>query len=122
MSSFTYPWAEAAPSTAVRWYRRRYSESGSRAGIQRGRHSGKSGKGSVHCEGLFGHGAVALIQAVLPDMRARRSGAVVNVSSIGAVRTGAAPGSDAVNAVRSTLESGLEELDDWAEYSVRTDY
>lgn len=37
-------------------------------------------------------GPVALIQAVLPDMRARRSGAIVNVSSIGAVRTGAASG------------------------------
>ena len=37
-------------------------------------------------------GPVALIQAVLPEMRARRSGAVVNISSIGAVRTGAASG------------------------------
>lgn len=37
-------------------------------------------------------GPVALIQAVLPDMRQRRSGAIVNVSSIGAVRTGAASG------------------------------
>ncbi len=37
-------------------------------------------------------GPVALIQAVLPDMRAKRSGAIINVSSIGAVRTGAASG------------------------------
>ena len=37
-------------------------------------------------------GPVAMIQAVLPDMRARREGAIVNVSSIGAVRTGAASG------------------------------
>ena len=37
-------------------------------------------------------GPVALIQAVLPDMRARREGTIVNVSSIGAVRTGAASG------------------------------
>ena len=37
-------------------------------------------------------GPVALIQAVLPAMRARHSGAIVNVSSIGAVRTGAASG------------------------------
>ena len=37
-------------------------------------------------------GPVALIQAVLPGMRERRGGAIVNVSSIGAVRTGAASG------------------------------
>ena len=35
-------------------------------------------------------GAVALIKKVLPAMRERRGGAIVNVSSIGAVRTGAA--------------------------------
>ena len=37
-------------------------------------------------------GMVAMIKAVLPGMRERRSGAIVNVSSIGAVRTGAASG------------------------------
>lgn len=37
-------------------------------------------------------GAVAMIKAVLPAMRERRSGAIINVSSIGAVRTGAASG------------------------------
>ncbi|MCI8889681.1 MAG: SDR family NAD(P)-dependent oxidoreductase [Hungatella sp.] len=37
-------------------------------------------------------GAVRLIQAVLPQMRARHEGAIVNISSIGAVHTGAASG------------------------------
>ena len=37
-------------------------------------------------------GMVALIKKVLPGMRARHDGAIVNVSSIGAVRTGAASG------------------------------
>ena len=37
-------------------------------------------------------GPISLIKAVLPEMRARKSGAIVNVSSIGAVRTGAASG------------------------------
>ena len=37
-------------------------------------------------------GMVAMIKAVLPAMRERRDGAIVNVSSIGAVRTGAASG------------------------------
>ena len=37
-------------------------------------------------------GPVALIQAALPGMRQRHSGAIVNISSIGAVRTGAASG------------------------------
>ena len=37
-------------------------------------------------------GMVAMIKKVLPGMRERKSGAIVNVSSIGAVRTGAASG------------------------------
>ena len=37
-------------------------------------------------------GMVAMIKKVLPGMRERRDGAIVNVSSIGAVRTGAASG------------------------------
>ena len=37
-------------------------------------------------------GMVALIKKVLPGMRERKDGAIVNVSSIGAVRTGAASG------------------------------
>jgi NAD(P)-dependent dehydrogenase (short-subunit alcohol dehydrogenase family) len=47
-------------------------------------------------------GAVALIKAVLPGMRARHDGAIINVSSIGA-RT-AQPGSGYYAAVKSALE------------------
>jgi NAD(P)-dependent dehydrogenase (short-subunit alcohol dehydrogenase family) len=47
-------------------------------------------------------GAVAMIKAVLPGMRARRSGAIVNVSSIGArIRP---PGSGYYSAAKSALE------------------
>ena len=53
-------------------------------------------------------GPVALIQAVLPSMRVRRSGAIVNVSSIGAVRTGAASGYYA--ATKAALELMSEGL------------
>ena len=53
-------------------------------------------------------GPIALIQAVLPQMRARRSGAIVNVSSIGAVRTGAASGYYA--ATKAALELMSEGL------------
>jgi NAD(P)-dependent dehydrogenase (short-subunit alcohol dehydrogenase family) len=47
-------------------------------------------------------GSVALIKAVLPGMRARRDGAIINISSIGA-RT-AQPGSGYYAAVKSALE------------------
>src|ERR1700712_2832576 len=47
-------------------------------------------------------GAVAMIKAVLPGMRARRSGAIVNVSSIGAQLTPV--GSGYYSAVKSALE------------------
>lgn len=47
-------------------------------------------------------GAVALIKAVLPTMRERRDGAIINISSIGA-RT-AQPGSGYYAAVKSALE------------------
>jgi NAD(P)-dependent dehydrogenase (short-subunit alcohol dehydrogenase family) len=47
-------------------------------------------------------GAVAMIKAVLPGMRARRSGAIVNVSSIGAQITPV--GSGYYSAVKSALE------------------
>lgn len=53
-------------------------------------------------------GPVALIQAVLPAMRARHEGAVINVSSIGAVRTGAASGYYA--ATKAALELMSEGL------------
>lgn len=53
-------------------------------------------------------GPVALIQAVLPGMRARHSGAIVNVSSIGAVRTGAASGYyAATKAAMELMSEGL---------------
>lgn len=47
-------------------------------------------------------GAVAMVKAVLPGMRARRSGAVVNVSSIGA--RVCPPGSGYYAAVKAALE------------------
>jgi NAD(P)-dependent dehydrogenase (short-subunit alcohol dehydrogenase family) len=47
-------------------------------------------------------GAVAMIKAVLPGMRARRSGAIVNVSSIGARRT--PEGSGYYAAAKAALE------------------
>ena len=53
-------------------------------------------------------GAVALIKRVLPAMRERRGGAIVNVSSIGAVRTGAASGYYA--ATKAALELMTEGL------------
>jgi len=48
-------------------------------------------------------GPVALIKAALPGMRARRSGAIVNVSSIGAVRR--PPGSGYYSASKAALEA-----------------
>src|ERR1700760_3303317 len=47
-------------------------------------------------------GAVAMIKAVLPGMRARRSGAIVNISSIGAQLTPV--GSGYYSAAKSALE------------------
>lgn len=47
-------------------------------------------------------GAVAMIKAVLPGMRARRSGAIVNISSIGAQMTPA--GSGYYSAVKAAIE------------------
>jgi NAD(P)-dependent dehydrogenase (short-subunit alcohol dehydrogenase family) len=47
-------------------------------------------------------GAVAMVKAVLPGMRARRSGAIVNVSSIGAVLT--PEGSGYYSATKAALE------------------
>ena len=48
------------------------------------------------------HGSVRTVKAVLPGMRSRRSGTIVNVSSIGARRTG--PGSGYYGAVKAALE------------------
>ncbi len=53
-------------------------------------------------------GPVNLIKAVLPDMRARKSGAVINVSSIAALR--AAPGSGYYAASKRALEGMTEGL------------
>ncbi len=58
-----------------------------------------------HVAALFAthvFGPIALIKAVLPAMRARRSGAIVNISSIGAKV--AAPGSGYYTAVKAALE------------------
>lgn len=53
-------------------------------------------------------GPVALIQAVLPQMRARHDGVIVNISSIGAVRTGAASGYyAATKAAMELMSEGL---------------
>jgi NAD(P)-dependent dehydrogenase (short-subunit alcohol dehydrogenase family) len=49
------------------------------------------------------HGPVAMIKAVLPGMRARRSGAIVNISSIGARISPA--GSGYYSAVKAALEA-----------------
>ncbi|NQX13090.1 SDR family NAD(P)-dependent oxidoreductase [Microbacteriaceae bacterium VKM Ac-2855] len=48
------------------------------------------------------HGAVRTIKAVLPGMRARRSGTIVNFSSIGARTTG--PGSGYYGAAKAAIE------------------
>ena len=48
-------------------------------------------------------GPVAMIKAVLPDMRARRNGTIVNISSIGARRS--PPGSGYYAATKAALES-----------------
>ena len=47
-------------------------------------------------------GTVAMIKAVLPDMRARRSGAIVNISSIGATVTPV--GSGYYSAAKAAIE------------------
>jgi NAD(P)-dependent dehydrogenase (short-subunit alcohol dehydrogenase family) len=54
------------------------------------------------------HGAVAMIKAVLPDMRARRSGTIVNISSIGARRC--PPGSGYYAATKAALEAMTSSL------------
>lgn len=53
-------------------------------------------------------GAVSLIKEVLPDMRAKRSGAIINISSIAAIRT--APGSGYYAASKCALEGMSEGL------------
>ncbi len=53
-------------------------------------------------------GPVNLIKAVLPDMRAKKSGAVINISSIAALRT--APGSGYYAASKCALEGMTEGL------------
>jgi NAD(P)-dependent dehydrogenase (short-subunit alcohol dehydrogenase family) len=54
------------------------------------------------------HGAVALIKAVLPDMRARRRGTIVNISSIGAQVC--PPGSGYYAATKAALEAVTSSL------------
>jgi NAD(P)-dependent dehydrogenase (short-subunit alcohol dehydrogenase family) len=53
-------------------------------------------------------GPVALIKAALPGMRARRSGAIVNISSIGALRC--PPGSGYYSASKAALEAMTSSL------------
>ena len=53
-------------------------------------------------------GPVALIRAALPGMRARRGGAIVNISSIGALRC--PPGSGYYSATKAALEAMTSSL------------
>jgi NAD(P)-dependent dehydrogenase (short-subunit alcohol dehydrogenase family) len=53
-------------------------------------------------------GAVALIRAVLPGMRARRSGTIINMSSVGGIR--AFPGVGYYNAAKFAIEGISESL------------
>ncbi|MBV8788078.1 MAG: SDR family NAD(P)-dependent oxidoreductase [Mycobacterium sp.] len=60
-------------------------------------------------------GTVAMIKAVLPDMRARRSGAIVNISSIGATVTPVGSGyyasvKAAIEGISGALRGELEPL------------
>lgn len=54
------------------------------------------------------YGAVSMINAVLPDMRQRGSGMIINISSIAGQRT--APGSGYYAATKAALESTSEAL------------
>jgi NAD(P)-dependent dehydrogenase (short-subunit alcohol dehydrogenase family) len=54
------------------------------------------------------HGAVAMIKAVLPGMRARRAGAIVNISSIGA--RACPPGSGYYAATKAAMEAMTSSL------------